>query len=95
MQSLHFVCDAGYDAKKVQGCHFTMCIKSNRLIKGLSIEEYFRRQRIIPWQSLWLLAMKGRKMKRKEYRVRIAPNVKIKGFGLVLAVHSEVRKGWF
>lgn len=98
IKHLHFVCDAGYDAKKVQkainriGCHFTMCIKSNRLIEGLSIEEYFRRQRIIPWQSIRLFALKDGKTKRKEYRVRIAPNVKLKGFGLVSAVYSEVRK---
>jgi hypothetical protein len=98
IKHLHFVCDAGYDAKKVQkaihrlGCHFTMCIKSNRLIEGLSIEEYFFRQRIIPWQSIRLFAEKDGKKVRKEYRIRIAPNVQLKGFGPVSAVYSEARK---
>ncbi len=98
IKHLHFVCDAGYDAKKVQkainriGCHFTMCIKSNRLIEGLSIEKYFRRQRIIPWQSIRLFAEKDGKKMRKEYRIRIAPNVQLKGFGPVSAVYSEARK---
>jgi len=98
IKHLHFVCDAGYDAKRVQkainriGCHFTMCIKSNRLIDGLSIEEYFCRQRIIPWQSLRLFAEKDGKKVRKEYRIRIAPNVQLKGFGPVSAVYSEAKK---
>ncbi|HYX35300.1 MAG TPA: hypothetical protein VE954_19565 [Oligoflexus sp.] len=71
IKHLHFVCDAGYDARKVQkainriGCHFTMAIKSNRLIEDLSIGEYFRRQRIIPWQSIRLFAEKdGKKSER-------------------------------
>ena len=98
IKHLHFVCDAGYDAKKVQkainriGCHFTMCIKSNRLIEGQSIEEYFCRQRIIPWQSIRLFAEKDGKKVRKEYRIRIASNVQLKGFGPVSAVYSEARK---
>jgi hypothetical protein len=98
IKHLHFVCDAGYDAKKVQkainriGCHFTMSIKSNRLIEGLSIEEYFRRQRIIPWQSIRLFAEKDGKKMRKEYRIRIAPNIQLKGFGPVSAVYSEAKK---
>lgn len=98
IKHLHFVCDAGYDAKKVQkainriGCHFTMCIKSSRLIEGLSVEEYFQRQRIIPWQSIRLFAERDRKKMRKEYRIRIAPNVQLKGFGPVSAVYSEAKK---
>ncbi|MDQ3230342.1 MAG: transposase [Pseudobdellovibrionaceae bacterium] len=98
IKHLHFVCDAGYDAKKVQkainriGCHFTMCIKSSRLIEGLSIEEYFCRQRIIPWQSIRLFAEKDGKKMRKEYRIKISPNVQLKGFGLVSAVYSEAKK---
>ncbi|WP_324959869.1 transposase [Oligoflexus sp.] len=98
IKHLHFVCDAGYDAKKVQkainriGCHFTMCIKCKRQIDGMAIDEYFRRQRIIPWQSIRLFARKDGKMVRKEYRIRIAAEVKLKGFGLVTAVYSEMKR---
>jgi IS4 transposase len=98
IKHLHFVCDAGYDAKKVQkainriGCHFTMCVKCSRQIEGLAIDEYFRRQRIIPWQSIRLFARKDGKTVRKEYRIRNAPEVKLKGFGLVTAVYSEMKR---
>ncbi len=98
IKHLHVVCDAGYDAKKVQkaigriGCHFTMCIKSSRLIEGLSVESYFNRQRIIPWQSIRFSAERNGKKVRKEYRIRIASTVKLNGFGLVSAVYSEMKK---
>lgn len=98
IKHLHVVCDAGYDAKQVQkainriGCHFTMAIKCNRLINGIAADEYFRRNRFIPWKSLRLFVEKDGKRMRKEYRTRFAPKVKLKGFGLVSAAYSEAKK---
>ncbi len=62
IKQLHFVCDADYVAKKEQkaidriDCHFTVSVKCTRQIEGISIDEYFRRQRITPWQSIRLFA---------------------------------------
>lgn len=92
---LHILADSFYDAKKLQkaitriGAHFTMAIRSSRCIDGVAVAEYFWSHRYIPWETIRLEAGAGGKGTRREYRIRGAANVKLKGFGRVHVVCSE------
>ena len=95
LKRLHILADSFYDAKKLQhaitriGAHFTMAIRSSRCIDGVAVTEYFRCHRHIPWETIRLSSGSGSKGKRREYRIRGAANVKLKGFGRVHVVCSE------
>lgn len=95
---IHFIFDCGYDVKRLQrairriGSHFTMSIKSNRIVGGLQVREYFKRHRHLPWKSIRLTSGSGGKGSRRCYRTRHQARVKLKGFGLVTLVCSEVRR---
>lgn len=95
---LHFLLDTGYDAKSIQNAiqdlnaKFTVGLSSDRSVNGLSVSEYFRRNRQISWRTIRI--KNGNcleKRKERMFRVRTADKVHLKGFGEVNVVCSEKR----
>jgi uncharacterized protein (UPF0147 family) len=98
MKQILFLLDSGYDAKKVQrairkiGSEFVMALKSNRVVQGKQVREYFRlNRRWLPWKSIRLDVGNGRKTSRRKYSIRTATDVTLKGFGPVTVVCSQAK----
>ena len=98
IKHIHFVFDSGYDVKAIQcavnriGSHFTMSIKTNRIVDGINVKEYFRRHRHLPWQTIRIKSGSGGKGSRRTYRTRHQARVKLKGCGLVTLICSEMKR---
>jgi hypothetical protein len=91
-----FLLDSGYDAKAIQaairelGANFVSALKSNRVIQGKQVREYFRvNRRWLPWKSIRLHVGNGGKKSRRKYSIRTATGVILKGFGPVTVVCSK------
>lgn len=102
LRSSIFLLDAGYDAKSIQnaikgiGADFVMALKSSRTIDGKRVAELFRcTRRWLKAQPIRLSAGSGGKGSRRNYSVRTADKVNMKGFGLVTVICSKAidRKG--
>lgn len=102
LRSSIFLLDAGYDAKSIQnaikgiGADFVMALKSSRTIDGKQVAELFRNtRRWLKSQPIRLRAGSGGKGSRRNYSVRTADNVNMKGVGLVTVICSKAidRKG--
>jgi hypothetical protein len=98
MRHIHFVFDCGYDVKSIQkavrriGAHFTMSIKANRIVDGTQVREFFRRHRHLPWQAIRLKSGNGGKGSQRSYRLRHQERARLKGFGPVTLICSQVRR---
>lgn len=102
LRSAIFLLDSGYDAKCIQkairalGADFVMALKSSRSINGAKVKELFRRtRRWLSWESIRLHVGSGKNKSRRNYSIRTAAKVNMKGFGLVTVVCSKAisRKG--
>jgi hypothetical protein len=98
LKKVLFLLDSGYDAKKIQrairdlGAHFVSALKSNRVVQGRQVRQYFKsNRRWLPWKSIRLHVGNGGKKSRRKYSVRTAANVTLKGFGLVTVVCSKAQ----
>jgi hypothetical protein len=96
LQKTVFLMDSGYDAKSIQrairelGANFVSALKSNRVIQGKQVREYFRlNRRWLPWKSIRLHIGNGGKRSRRNYSIRTATGVILKGFGPVTVVCSK------
>jgi hypothetical protein len=102
LQSAIFLLDAGYDAKSIQnaikeiGADFVMALKSSRVINGKRVSKFFNAsRRWLPNKPIRLHAGSGGKGSRRNFSVRTAREVNMKGFGLVTVICSKAmdRKG--
>ncbi len=102
VRSAIFLLDAGYDAKCIQkaikgiGADFVMALKSSRIINGKQVAQLFRStRRWLKNESIRLHVGNGGKGSRRNYSVRTAREVNLKGFGLVTVICSKAidRKG--
>lgn len=91
-----FLFDSGYDAKSIQravrdiGGDFVMALKSSRTIKGQKVSNLFRfSRRWLKWESIRLKAAGSGRRSRRNYSIRTASGVVMKGFGLVHVVCSK------
>lgn len=98
MSNVTFILDAGYDVIKIQkairkmGAHFTMAIKKSRNVNGLSVCDYFRNHRYLPWETIRFLTDYGNKKKRRVYRIRIAKLLYLNGVGKLNVACSEQKR---
>lgn len=97
-----FLLDSGYDAKCIQraisalGAHFVVALKSSRSVNGKQVREMFRcTRRWLAWESIRLHVGSGSRKSRRNYSIRTATKVNLKGFGPVTVVCSKAmsRKG--
>lgn len=93
-----FLLDSGYDAKKIQqkireiGAHFVVALKSNRVIQGKQVRQYFRKnRRWLPWKSIRLHVGNGGRQSRRKYSIRTATGVTLKGYGQVTVACSKAQ----
>jgi hypothetical protein len=98
LQKALFLLDSGYDAKRIQraireiGADFVSALKSNRVVQGKQVREYFRsKRRWLPWKSIRLHVGNGGKHSRRKYSIRTATAVTLKGFGQVTVVYSKAQ----
>ena len=68
-----------------------MALKSSRTVKGLRVTEYFKRHKKGHRNTSIRFIGSGRK--RITYRVRLATNIQLKGFGKVNVVCSKGKRG--
>jgi hypothetical protein len=86
IEKLHFLLDSGYDARSIQNiiaeinAKFTVGLTCERRVNGLSVKEYFRRNRQIPWKTIWIKELDGLKKKRRKFRVRAVNNAHLRWF---------------
>lgn len=92
---LHFLLDSGYDARTIQhaindiNAKFTVGLRNGRRVNGLPVQEYFRVNRLIPWQTIWLETPNGMGKKKRKFRVRAANEADLRWFGEVNVLCSE------
>ena len=96
IDSAVFLLDAGYDAKEIQkeikamGSDFVMALKSSRTVNGRQVAELFRRTRkVYAWEAIRLQAGNGGTGSRRNYSIRTAHVVNLKGFGPTHVVCSK------
>lgn len=96
LRSAVFLLDAGYDAKVIQcaikgiGADFVAALKSSRIINGKQVAELFRcTKRWLKSEPIRLHVGSGGKGSRRNYSVRTADEVNLKGFGLVNVICSK------
>lgn len=91
--------DAGYDNARIQkmiidaGANFVMMMKCTRLVNGVQVKNYFRRNRCISWAGIRLSKVVNGITKRRKFRIRFAQNVSIARVGSVNVVCSEKSSG--
>lgn len=95
LTKLHFLLDSGYDARTIQnaiekiGAKFTVGLRSGRRVNGLPVKDFFRRNRLIPWQTIWLRWPRSSKVEKRKFRIRAANGADLRWFGEVNVVCSE------